>query len=600
MTHPTLTATHVVVTTVANTGVHPTTMSKDTTTTQSSFPSSINRPSSLSASATQDSIFPTTLVTDTSTLPSTSLIFDDPNATFTTSTVPSFVTSSEVAASTSAPPVAPAASSSQPVLTKPQIAGVTVGSVAAAGLVFGLLALLFCLRGRRRKRERESIVSFGNDKIIVDQPRTPSPQPALAIQDIEQGTRRPEPVNPRNGNAQVTPTRRQSSRWSLWPPKTSVPDNIGVAVAHNPNHPARNHSPVTPVSIASYETTSPLLPDKPNYSLYPAPLRPYNQNVSPIEGSDPTAAGFARPLPVLAAGPRAGGHGSLSTSQTSLPLCQPTIRSVPSDPFLDSSFASRLADPPQFPIVHTEKNELAGSLPVEEPHGQSTKSATINRKPVPARLSLEPSQADATIERTDWAAVSPAQSPTLGNVTSSSRAVPLTRRKSSGMRTFLSTSDTSFEDADSDEDTPVTQAFLSPVIESPPSRPRATGVRHPVPTSAAESPSANRTMREARRVQIELNPDSDQSKGRAKASLKTLNPRDKPLPQIPQTNSTGLKERQQVPHSKSEKVDPAKPGSAKHQILVAPGLEGIENVGTPRSKASSQWTPMSTPTKRGR
>ncbi|KAL8650994.1 MAG: hypothetical protein Q9226_004906 [Calogaya cf. arnoldii] len=196
----------------------------------------------------------------------------------------------------------------------------------------------------------------------------------------------------------------------------------------------------------------------------------------------------------------------------------------------------------------------------------------------------------------------------VGPPTAQGAAQPV-RRKSSGRpkasakrpTTFLSTtSDTSFEDGDSDDEPPppLPQSTLSPVVESPPSRPRVAGVRYPViPRSAAASPSINQTICEVPRRQIELNPASDRSKGKAKIGLKTPSPRDKPVPALPELAGFSSGERQQVPDSSSDRV---KPGSAKWNILVAPGLEGIENIGTPKSMTSGDWTPLSTPTRRGR
>ncbi|KAL8713447.1 MAG: hypothetical protein Q9225_006766, partial [Loekoesia sp. 1 TL-2023] len=520
-------------------------------------------------------------------------------------------TTSQTVTSASSSPTAPAASTSQPVLTKPQIAGVVVGSVAAAGLVFGLLALFFCLRERRRKKRRGSDASFGNDKIVVERPRTPSPPPAPATQDVERGGRdvgAPEPYVP---HAQAAPARRRSNRWSLWR-KSMKPEDIGVAVTPSPIQPTHDHSPVTPMSAASYETTSQLLPDKPTYSLYPPPLRLslYNHEVSPIDAPGPAAARFGRPPPGLAPRPAPRGQGTMDTSQTNLHLGQPTLRSVPSDPFLDSTSSSRLADPRQFQTLPAQRNRSVTSRRVDIHYGQWAEPVQIHRKPVPARLPPDTVRADPTVERMDWGAGLPTQAVNQGAGPSSSSGIQPVRRKSSVKRkfsgkrpmTFLSTTSdaTSFEDADSDDEPPLPQSSLSPVVESPPSRARVAGVRYPVvPTSAAESPSIDRTIREVRREQIELNPASDRSKGKAKARPKTPSPTDKAPPNVPELASTALRERQQAPDSNGDRVKPVKPGSAKYNILVAPGLEGIENVGSPRSQASAEWTPMSTPTRRG-
>ncbi|KAL8901743.1 MAG: hypothetical protein Q9207_005054 [Kuettlingeria erythrocarpa] len=580
------------------------------------FPSSINRPTPISTLAITDSPYPTGLITDTS-IPSTASIttFDEPSTTTEASfTTPSTITSSIIPTTTSqslatSTAAVAAVAPAQQALTKPQIAGVTVGSIAAAGLVFGLLALVFCLRDRK-KRRRGSDASFGNDKIVIDPPRTPSPPPPSvpAFEDVEYGTREVGAGQPVRTQAVIA--RPQSNRWSFRR-KSVKPEEIGVAVAQNPlSQPTHDHPPLTPMSAASYETTSRLLPDKPTWSLYPPPLRisSYSHDVSPIDPPEPAAAGFSRALPGLIPKPVPRGRGTMGTSQSNLHTDHPALRTMPSDPFLDSTSSNRQPDPRQFQTLPAQRSRAGPRKPVSVHYGQWAGPAEIHRKPVPTRLPPDGVGADASIERRDWgldassqATAPAAELPVFLREPEPVRRKSSNKRKLSGKRpmTFLSTtSDTSFEDADSEEEPPLPQSVLSPVIESPPSHRRTAGVRYPVvPTSAAESPSINRTIREVRREQIELNPASDRSKGKAKASPKTPSPKDKPVPDVPELAGTELKARQQVPDSNSDRV---KPGSAKWSILVAPGLEGIENVGSPKSKASTEWTPASTPTKRAR
>lgn len=615
MTHQTLTATHVVVKTVHDFGAHPSTMAEDDRNTQLSFPSSISRPSPVSVSAMTNSSFPTGLITDTiipSISPSTT--FDRPEtttgATSPTPSTYSSVTPSETGIQISATPTTLAAATPQPALTKSQTAGVTVGSIAAAGLVFGLLALIFCLRDRKKKR-RGSDASFGNDKIVIDQPRTPSPpsSSAPAFLDVEYGPREVDAGQPPHTRALIA--RPQSNRWSFWR-KSVKPEDIGVAIARNPvAQTTYDHSPITPMSAASYATTSRLLPDKPTYSLYPPPLRTSscNQDVSPIDGPGPVAAAFGRALPGLVPRPVPRGRGATDPSQRNLHIGHPALRSVPSDPFLDSSSGRHEPDPRQLQTLPSQRTRAARPKPVSVHYGQRAEPVEVRRKPVPARLPPDGPRADPSIERLDWGLDAPlevtapiAELPVLLSQPQPTRRKSSGRRKYSGQRpmTFFSaTSDTSFEDAESDEELPLPPKTLTPLLESPRSRRRVAGVRYPViPTSAAESPSMNRTVREVRpREQMELNPALDRSKGKAKASPKRPSPIDKIPPTVPELGGTELSERQQVPDSSSDRV---KPGSAKWNILVAPGLEGIENVGSPMSKTSAEWTPASTPTKRGR
>ncbi|KAL8990108.1 MAG: hypothetical protein Q9169_008209, partial [Polycauliona sp. 2 TL-2023] len=628
MTHPTLTATQVIVTTVDYSDLPTSTMSVETTERETSLPS-------ISPSTTRDVRLPTDIVTDSSLPTPSSTTADVPStadeslaiptildaATSTFESVTSSPTNTQSSATATAAAVA--APVSRPVLTKPEIAGVTVGSVAAAGVVFGLLALFFCLRSRREKKKRASDASFGNDKIVIDEPRTPSPPLPPASQDLERGIRQPEFYESHDPRAEAEFASPQSNnRWSFFR-RSTKPEDIGVAVAPGPvQQTPYDRSPITPVSAASYETTSRLLPDKPSYSLFPPPLRlssqrlsSHNTHVSPIDVPGTQAVDFGRtPLaPAMRPAPR--GRGTMDTSQTYLHLGQPTVRHVASDPFLETIPTAHIDSSHQYQTLPAQRTRAAALSPtpalasVAVQYGQWAEPMQVPRKPVPARHLVHDPPADEQNDRPDETSrllPNPVMFPAgPSNIQGAGQAV---RGKSSGRSrargkrppTFLSaTSDTSFEDADSDDEPPPPlPRTLSPILASPPSRPRTAGVRYPVvPSSAAAAFPINQTIREVPRGQLELNPASDRSKGKARINPKTPSPRDKPVPALPELAGSPLSERQQAPDSSSDKV---KPGSAKWNILVAPGLEGIENISTPRTGTSGEWTPMSTPTRRGR
>ncbi|KAL8709615.1 MAG: hypothetical protein Q9220_005707 [cf. Caloplaca sp. 1 TL-2023] len=578
----------------------------------STFPSSIVRPSPVSASATSSPSIPTSIIADTS------IPFTSSSSTPTLSSTTASASTSASPTTTSAPVPAPApAAATQPVLTKPQIAGVTVGSVAAAGVVFGLLALFFCLRERKRKR-RESNASFGNDKIVVDEPRTPSPPLGFFGRDVEHGTREGGAVEPREQQAQGVPLRPQSHRWSLFP-RTTKPEDIGVAVPSGPlNQRGYDHSPITPMSAHSYETTSRLLPDKPELIPPPLCISSYNHFVSPIDAPGAEVRDFAMlqpgPGPFLRLAPR--GRGTMDTSQTHMHLVQQrTIRAVPSDPFIDSSANARgLAATRQLQTVPaTQLPRPVATNPVVLHHNQQADSREVQRKPVPARHLPSNLQAGPINDRRDMVqelpsqsaipTVDPAMFPMVSPVLRKSN-----KRKANGKQpmSFHSASETEFEDADSDDEPPIPQSALSPLLESPPSRSRGPSTRYPVvPASASGSPSFNQTIRQVPRGQIELNPAADRSQGKAKLSPKTPSPAHKPLPSVPggvhELAGTELRERQQEPSSSSTSGR-IKPGSAKYKILVEPGFKGVADAGSPISKASGEFTPISisTPTRRER
>ncbi|KAL8948272.1 MAG: hypothetical protein Q9222_005531 [Ikaeria aurantiellina] len=624
MTHQTLTATHVVMETVPNLDSYSKTMSEDALSPQSaspidsasSFPSSILKPSSVSASATSTTSLPSSIITDTGiSFASSSPIPTPSSITTDTDSTTSSTSTSASPTSTAAPVPAPApAPASQPALTKPQIAGVTVGSVAAAGIVFGLLALFFCLRERKQKR-RGSDASFGNDKIVNDEPRTPSPPLGLLGGDEAYGNRGVGFVEPRELQSQGVPVRPQSHRWSLFP-RTTKPEDIGIAVPSGPlSHRAYDPSPVTPMSAHSYETMSRLLPDKPD--LVPQPLRvsSYNNYVSPIEAPGAEVRDFARlepgPGPFLRPAPR--GRGTMDTSQTHMHLGQQrTIRAMPSDPFIDSSADPRgLAATRQLQTIPTtQRPRPAAANPVILHNGQQADSREVQRKPVPARHLPSNLRAGPAIENSSVVQELPSQSaiPTV-DPSMFPMVAPPARRKSSKRKatgkqpmSFHSASETEFEDADSDDEPAHPQSALSPLLESPPSRSPGRGVRYPVvPAPASESPSLNRTIRQVPRGQIELNPAADRSKGKAKMSPKTPSPLHKPLPSVPGVHElagTELRERQQEPSSSNS--GRIKPGSAKYKIFVETGFKGVADAGSPISKASGEFTPASTPTRRGR
>ncbi|KAL8673806.1 MAG: hypothetical protein Q9168_001771 [Polycauliona sp. 1 TL-2023] len=618
MTNPTLTATQVIVTTVAYSGPPASTMSDEATELEPSLPS-------VSPSATRDGRLPASIITDTrppppppsttSEIPSpTSESFAAPTAldpaTSSFDSVTSLPTTNTQSAATATAVAAPA---SRPALTKPEIAGVTVGSIAAAGVVFGLLALIFCLRGRREKKKRASEASFGN-KILYNTPRTPSSALAPAAQDVEQGIHGPETYD----SQRTEPTfasPQSNDRWSFFR-RSTKPEDIGVAVAPGPvQQTPYDPSPITPVSATSYETVSRLLPDKPIYSLFPPPLRLslHTTHASPtdVPGTQTVDFGGAPLGSTMRPAPR--GRGTMDTSQANLHLVQPTVRHVPSDPFLEALYSAHPDPSQQYQSLRAQRAQAAapaptpGSAQMAVRYGQWEEPMQVPRKPVPAKrptASVPDEQPDEFSRLLPCPVTSAAGASTVRGAGQAIRGKPSGRSKASSKRpaTYLSaTSYTSFEDGDSDDEhpPPMPRSNLSPILGSPPSRTRVAGVRYPaVPTrTAAGPPPITPTIREVARGQIELNPASDRSKGKAKVNPKTPSPRDKPVPPLPELPGSPLSERQQVPDSSSDRV---KPGSAKFKILVAPGFEGIENIGTPKSMTSGERTPSSTPTRGGR
>ena len=230
----------------------------------------------------------------------------------------------------------------------------------------------------------------------------------------------------------------------------------------------------------------------------------------------------------------------------------------------------------------------------------------VRRKPAPAYLPIVHKRSDPVMEPSSSRQYQLDQQAVAAiDFSSAENIKQLPRHKSSGKSrsgskrplTFLSDT-TSIEDAESDDEPPLPQSVLSPVIESPQRQPPKGNVRYPaIPISASESPSVYQPVRQVSREQLQLGSPTDKGKGKERVRPKVDIPANKSLPNVPELGGTELRERQQVPDSSR---DSPKPGSAKYNILVAPGLEGIENLGSPRSKASGEFTAPNTPTRRAR
>ncbi|KAI4164362.1 MAG: hypothetical protein LQ342_002009 [Letrouitia transgressa] len=299
----------------------------------------------------------------------------------------------------------------------------------------------------------------------------------------------------------------------------------------------------------------------------------------------------------------------IDTSQPHLQGGCPTLRVVPSDPFLDSNSEAQASQRPRQHGVPIIQQQNAESKPSASEVDKLNRPVEVPRKPVPAHRPIETHRQDPAVALpTSTTQPSSYQMyPAVPAIDLYASKLPVhpPRRKSRGKHRhtgrrpsthYSSGSDTSFEDDELGEEPPHNSA-LSPVVESPPIRPRTTGVRYPViPTSAAESPSVRAPIRQISRQQLELNPASDRSTGKRKASPKIIQSVERALPSVPELAGTEPSTRRPQPQYGNHEI---RPGSAKYKILVAPGLEeGIDYVGSPKSKASGEWTPLSTPTKR--
>lgn len=505
-----------------------------------------------------------------------------------------------------------------PALSKGQIAGVAVGSSVAA-LAFAGILFFVLRRRRRRSNRRDSGSTFGGDRIFgASNPGSPALYQPIVGQ-FEPNSRSRDSTQLESQEEQVSPIGVYRSPASPW--RGSGQPEIGLALA--PDMTPKPAMAESPRSFKSSRTasrpSSRLLPDKPayhSYSLYPPPLR-INHSVSPESpggGVVPGAAGVGQrgAMPLSKAAPR--GRLSSDTSQVSLQRDLSIRQSSSSDPFLgpryDPDFTAYARQRSQNP-----QSEILSSRPSPEVlnRGQWTQSLDNLRKPVPARQSS--SARTLTRQQSTKASISPSDytgrpmfelppQPTL------IPRKPVPKRKSAPRRPathYSSASDTSFEDAGDEDAIPTANPILSPVQESPATRSHRRQVTDPNILRSFSSPSERRpepespTRQPTRRRQPPTLATSAAAPRPLKSSLKT-----KPLPKVPEIpdSSTPL-----IPKMRGGQIS-CRAGTdsrgnprgeteltAKWKILVSPGLQPIENSGTPRSGRSSEWNP-STPTRR--
>lgn len=562
-TYGTLTATRVsVATAVSMTSTRTQTM---TTPESTVFPSPT--PSSISASFSglSTSILPTSIAT--ATFPPS---LESPTSISSSPTHPHSSSTSVVASLASTSP----APTTKPVLTKPQIAGITVAGVASAALAFGLLFCIFCFR-RRRSNKRLSGSSFGGDEVIETRPGSPT-LPPTAFEDHQHTHQASSFLASKRQQAGNIPSADDSSRWSL-SKRNTRPEDIGVAVAHGTDlEPSHDE---TPISATNHRTTSRLLPDKPTYLLFPprqAQLRVVNPGNSPVSPQSPDSYKASSPVSAnigRSYKPAPRGLYALDTSQTSMQQGNQMIHPFVSDPFLDSH-------------KDAEGLILSAEAPITAPTAW-TRSLETMRKPVPARQSqsnhlLQPLKTQSQpslrmrepsvyVGRPTFGVPSGAIPPAEQAVRSNAKRRRSVKRPST---VFSTTSETSFEDA-GDEDDMLTHAFLAPVAESPKVRSPPSKITYPrIPGSMPASTGSRRPS-----------PESPTPRPPPKNPLRAIVAQQQY--RSGQVSQPGLVELQGSPVTSpisplsrrdlNSQIPPDSPRTAKWQILVGSGQEGIEN-----------------------
>lgn len=505
----------------------------------------------------------------------------------------------------------------KPILSKPQIAGVTIAAVFSLLAVCALIFFIFCFHRRRNGKDRGSSVcsSFGDNKTYVSRPSSPGPYHAIGGH-AEHGNRsrdlaRVEAQDGGPGNPRIV----EGTPASYWRRSPVRAEEIGVALGS----PAMMQAPAldeTPKSVKSHRTISQLLPDKPIYSLYPAPLRINHSNTptSPVAAVVPGAAGIGQRSATPLSKPAPLGNKSSDISPPSFQRNFSNLRPSASDPYLDSrsgrsasnySRQGRQRGPPKDPIRDLPHPEVLNN-------GQWTQSLDSLQKPVPAQQSS--SAHSLNQQRAAYDSISsgnyigPSE---FGSSTQSRRQLSITRkplprqppprRIRRPLTRYSSASETSFEDAGDDDDMPRAQAFLSPVAES---YARRSSRGHGGPLR----PPVSAYSRYQRLEPVSPTPKSPQRRQPPPLITPATDPRVlknrlKPLPEVPESDisdsSTPLMGKRRadirVPRGPRPNPNDSPRGeteltkSAKWKILVSPGLQGLDNVEAPRSGRSNEW-----------
>ncbi|KAK2764460.1 hypothetical protein FQN54_009155 [Arachnomyces sp. PD_36] len=191
-------------------------------------------------------------------------------------------------------------------LSKPEIAGISV--VGTSAFILAIALLYLCLRRRRRKF---TTAKDDLDKEKADvSPELPPVEPAPKRQIVHRDTGVID-QQPISGPINLAPPPPAVTKTPKASPNVDRAEDIGVAIY-------TDYPEDSPRSQTTRRTDSQLLPDKPNYSLYPEPLR-WNNRAPPRRESNATV--FEEDSP----------EGSEKGGQPTVPGCSHGV-GLPSDP----------------------------------------------------------------------------------------------------------------------------------------------------------------------------------------------------------------------------------------------------------------------------
>lgn len=582
-TYGTLTATRALVTTIASSISRSTKAmaTSDSIISQSPTPSSITASfSGLSTSA---------LPTPIATAPSWSSISSslETHASITSSPTHPLSSPTRIIASPASSSPAPA---TKPALTKSQIAGVAVAGVASAALAFVVLFCIFCSR-RRRSSKRFSGSSFGGDRVIETRPGSPALPPVAGQEHEDDHQARNLLVDERQQTDNILLT-GDRIRWSLSRRHTR-PEDIGVAIAHGTDlQPSPND---IPLSATTQRTTSQLLPDKPTYLLFPPrqpQLRVVNPGISPVSPQSPDSFNASSPVSAdivrtYKPAPAPRGRNASDTSQTSMQLENRTVHESISDPFLDS---------------HKDAYGLIPAGKEQTSTGPTawTRSLETLRKPVPARhyQGVQACQPVTIRSQPSFQVRDPSLyvgRPTFGESSAQNRLAKhavrsSVRRTSSNNRpstVFSTASDTSFEDAGEEDEMPG-HPVLSPVAEYPKLSSPPGKITYPkIPGTVAAATYSRRPSPDSPTPHL---PPKNPLRG--VMAQQRYRSGDVPQPNVAELPGSPVSPVSPLAGRNINSQAPDSPRSAKWQILVGSGQEGIENVrSTPSPRRTGPGRP---------
>lgn len=530
-------------------------------------------------------------------------------ATGTPSGQPSPTNVSSVVASTSAPSqtshAAATTSTVAPVttgaLTTPQIAGIAVAGVASASVAFGVMLFLYCLRRRRALKQQMEQLPFEIEKAPPKANPNSSDPPPPPPKDGETSNDNPGTAARKVDQAPKVPPKDGGKRRSFWR-RTIKPDDIGVAVTPETAHQE------SPISVASYRTTSRLLPDKPAYTLWPRPMQilQYNRPESTHTNFEEDMQGGRRSVPNVSI---AALRGSRSVDLSRRPIQRHDMQNqyysqeYPVDS-LALMYAKEKGSHYRRPSLPTnirpqtqetpEAQWIAPPYRLERPAALRHPTSLRPGPPQPRNL-LQPASFPPTARSSNYSGNYSLAStePHLNRPIQSYH--PASRRSMSTQQSlrYSNASETSFESAGEDDETPPAEPTLSPVVESPQSSP-ISALKYPkVPRSASLAKAAGvyRPPLESGRDAVRYASGATNEHGQRPAPTK----RDS-SPSSLLAKRRGNKAAAELEKGLRLRQDD-NAGLPSRTVLKVINTPGIENA--PQSLKSPTWGPKLTPTMRG-